>query len=331
MQQDQQLTIQQACELALTFFNTGRYAESESLCRTLLESTPDNHAALFVLGCNMQVNGRLAESISLLKKAVLLTQQSWNYRYFLAFCLWQDRQLKEAEEVLSSALAAPGFAPEDRASGFELLGRVLFEEGKHDEAIAAYQQGFAIVPSNALMGTNLALAYKNKGYYKDAVLQAKKVLAFSPPTASLLSVLSDSLGELERYEEALTFTLKWNELYPGDWASYYTLGMLFTKLGRLDGAETALQDSIRLNPDSPTAHEQLGGVQVRLGNYDAAAAEYKAAIGFEKDPAGLAGLYDGLAQAYSGARHYAEAAQMFDRAFELQVQFTKLENISATL
>lgn len=325
MTQERQISLQQATQLASDLINAGRFNEAEELCQKVLEIAPKSHDALYLRGHAAHRSGRFEQAVQYLQVAVSLNPHSWNYRYSLAVILYEGKELSQAQIVLQSALEVPYFVAEDKASGFNLLARILNELGDTEKSVATLQQACSMAPANAMIGANLAQAYVKKGHYREAVELCKKIMEVAAPTANLLHAFCESLGMLQRYDEAISANVKWVELCPADSATHYSMGLLYIRAGRYPLAEKALRNAIRISARNPDYHASLADVLVQMRKYEEAIAAYKTAVDAEQVRIKRAYYLDGLARSYSGNRNYEAAARTFDEAFSLQVTLAKWE------
>ncbi len=136
----------------------------------------------------------------------------------------------------------------DRGAAYISLGIALVDEGRHDEAIAAFERAIDAAPGDPVARYNLGAAY---------------VAAGRPREAAAV------------FEEAVTRT-------PSSAASWSGLGESYARLGNAPGAAQAFRRALMLEPRNPELWMRLGGVEMAAGRPDSALAAL--ARGLALDP-----------------------------------------------
>ena len=320
----QRLSIDQALQVAVTQLNQGHFAECESLCRDVLKVMPGMQSVPLILGTALLFQGRHNESIPEFRKAVELRPNFWNPRFYLAEALQRAHQLREAQETLSAAIAISSFSAGDRALGLAMLGLVFLKMENYKEAVAAHNDAIALAPDRASIVVAIASNYAALGHYRNAIEEVDRALLSVSPTAELMSIKSRCCYFVQRHQDALSSCLQWIDLAHSS-ECFEHLSSIYESLGNYESAITACQQAISISPQNPRSHERLGRNFLQLDKFQSALGAYNAAVNLEQNESERAASYDGLAQAYSGLNRFAEAADMFDRAFVLTVRLTKLE------
>jgi superkiller protein 3 len=125
---------------------------------------------------------------------------------------------------------------------YSYLGVAYSEMGRTDDAIASFEFGLKIKPSNLRMRTNLAAAYLNKEMPDKAI-----------------SRLRDILAE-----------------YPSEYEAHYMLGIAYRNKGQYAPAVSELKEALRLQPDYTTGLYYLGDLyQNYLRDREAALSQYR--------------------------------------------------------
>lgn len=238
---DQELSIEDAVDLAIQYHQAGQLAEAESIYRQVLQVDPRHADALHYLG-------------------VISHQQ-------------EDPET--AVELISKAIQT---AP-DNASYHSNLGEAFRALGRFDEATAAYEKALAIDPGFAMAHNNLANVLADSGRKDDALTRYDKAAALLPDDpeirlnrANLLMELSRSLEAVEAYrnliEEFPQFPVVWNGL-----------GLALEALENLEDARQSYEKAQDLAPDYEDARVNLERVQWSIQQADLAAADQSRANG----------------------------------------------------
>jgi tetratricopeptide (TPR) repeat protein len=129
-----------AFELGTVFDKQKKFAEAESAFRQVLARDPENAIALNYLGYMLAERGeRLDESVTYLKKALLVEPENPSYLDSLGWAYFKADKLDLAETNLKRA------ADQLKTNSViqEHYGQVLFKLGRYDEAIAAWNRALA--------------------------------------------------------------------------------------------------------------------------------------------------------------------------------------------
>jgi Flp pilus assembly protein TadD len=166
---------------------------------------------------------------------------------------------READEVFARAESAGREAvrlrPQD-ARARNSLAIALWEQGKEDEAIAAYREAVRLEPDSARPHCNLGLA-----------------LATQRAPAKAIAAYPEAIAELR---EAI-------RLEPNDVSPHINLGYVLSALGRNDESTAAYREAVRVRPDHAGAHANLGCSLQSQGKLEEAVAAYCEAIRLKPD------------------------------------------------
>jgi len=150
----------------------------------------------------------------------------------------------------------------------DLLTRAdrLAEEGKLDEAIAAYQQAITQSPHTVTAYYKLALLHHKRGEIEEAIANFRHVTELDPSNVSSyhnLGVLYFKQGRLSQAEASLRQAVRLDDQYV---EAIYTLGRVLLAIGKLDSAAAWLRRCLTLAPDHVKARETLRTCQERRFN-----------------------------------------------------------------
>jgi Flp pilus assembly protein TadD len=161
--------------------------------------------------------------------------------------------------------------------------------GNYAGAVRTYQRGLAVEPENVELLNSLGFALFQQGKSEEAVATLAKALEVDPrhwKAHNNMALASVDLGELEvaeaHYRESLAIEPQA--------AIYSDLGFVLERQGLTDEAVEMYRKSLELDPESATAHYNLGGSLARRGELAAAEGHFRAALA--QKPSGQA--HDGL-------------------------------------
>ncbi|MEJ2515079.1 MAG: tetratricopeptide repeat protein [Gammaproteobacteria bacterium] len=173
------------------------------------------------------------------------------------------------------------------------MGFALFQQGKSEEAIAALEKALAVDPEHWKAHNNMALASIDLGELEMAEAHYRESLAIEPQPAIYndLGFVLERQGLIEDAAEAYRKAL---ELDPESASAHYNLGASLARSGEYAEAEIHLRAALEQNPNTQT-YTGLGIVQWQQGRADDAILSLEAAI--NADPKNAA-AYDNLGSIY---------------------------------
>jgi tetratricopeptide (TPR) repeat protein len=160
------------------------------------------------------------------------------------------------------------------------LGFALFQQGKSQEAITALEKALAEDPGHLKAHNNMALASIDLGQLEVAEAHYRESLAIEPQPA-IHNDLGFVLERMGLSHEAVEQYQKALELDPESASAHYNLGVSLARSGEYGRAERHIRTALELEPTAQT-HAGLGFVLWRQGQADPAIASLRDAI--EADP-----------------------------------------------
>ena len=124
----------------------------------------------------------------------------------------------------------------------------------------------------------LSVVLKKKGDISGSLVAGKKAIELSPNDDEAHYNLGNTMRELKKLNEALSFYKKTIELNPNYILAYNNLAATLKDLGRLDEAVIFYKKLILLKPNFTEAYNNLGIVLKELKILDKAEYNYKKAI-----------------------------------------------------
>lgn len=239
-------------------------------------------------------------------------------RYALAICNYRLNKYEPAAELLGVVLKDPKFEQRDEA--LAVIGHAQLSAGKHDAALAAFDELLAKHPKSKhaeVAGLNRAQVLYLANRYADAATAAEAFAKRFPdsaerPAATYFLALSQRAQE---QNDPAIATLK--DLLAKHPKSRYEvdatllLGQTLEAQGKLDDAAAQYRNMLAIAPAARQgdARYSLGVALFKAGKYDEAAREFAAvAGGAEGAYAKVARLQLGLAQLAAGKTAEARKA-----------------------
>jgi tetratricopeptide (TPR) repeat protein len=167
------------------------------------------------------------------------------------------------------------------------LGKALAEQGKLQEALAQYQAGLTIRPTDAEALNDVGNLCLRAGkpaaaleFYQRAVALKPADASFHYNTGNARAELGQSQAALEAYEQAL-------RLNPGYARAHTALAVKLVRLGRMQEAWQHLTRSAELDPNIAETHNLLGNFQAAGEKHEQAVAAYREALRLDPRMAGV--------------------------------------------
>ncbi len=186
-------------QLGAAHFTAGRYDQAEIVYRAILKVRPDHADSLHLLGVMAYKQGRNAEAIDLIAKALTLDGSRSDYASNLGNALQRDMRLADAEICYRAAIVTNAKS----APAYNNLGAVLRAQGRAEEAIAACETALVLRPGYADAHNNLAIAFADVSRFEEAAQQCRAALSQDPTRTQTRNNLGNILAHLGRFDEAL--------------------------------------------------------------------------------------------------------------------------------
>ena len=152
---------------------------------------------------------------------------------------------------------------------YNLLGLILAEQKKIDQAIDCYEKGLKIDPDFAMIYNNLGLLFfkrktssaikKAENYYMKSISLNKKI----PEPHNNLGNLYGAQSKYKEAESCYKKAIYINSKFP---YTYLNLGSLFVTLGKFNDAKKCFKEAIKLDSNMATAHKSLSRITKYTGD-----------------------------------------------------------------
>jgi len=224
------MSVTKALELAMQHHRSGRLAEAESFCHSVLSQEPGNADALNLLSIIARQSGRIE---------------------------------------LAVEFAARGAAAHPHIAEFHAnLGEFSRLAGKPDMAVASFQRAIELKPNEPTFHNHLGMALGGMRQYEMAAREYQRAIELKPDYAEAYACLSGPLRQLDRLAEADAAIRTAIRLQPDMPAAQHNLAVVLADQGRFQEAIAAYSRAIELKPDSVEARCHLGELYLLLGDFE---------------------------------------------------------------
>lgn len=220
--------------------HAGRPVDAEAALREAQRLEHKPHRAT-MLGLALQMQGRHAESVDLIRAAVAELP---------------EEESADARQTLADALIEEGFRTKNQAVIQEIVDTLR---------VAA-----RVRPDDLAVLRKLAIALMLNGEFGPAEITVRHSLTIErlPISLAHLGLVLSQLGQLPEAVDAFREAI---ELEPGNVAAHIGLGATLDELGDNAGAEQESREVIKLDPDYAVAHKNLAASLFKQGRHAEAA------------------------------------------------------------
>ncbi|WP_439356721.1 O-linked N-acetylglucosamine transferase family protein [Bradyrhizobium sp. DASA03007] len=256
----------------------GRYAETEALCRQVLQAIPDHFDATHLLGLCAHQGGRLGEAQQLLARAIALEPRSHEAYNNLATVHSSLGQFEAARACQERAIALKPNFPQALTS----LGNTLLHMNLPEQAIEAYDRAIRLKPDHADALCNRGLAELTLRQFDRAKQSFERALVFQSRHVEALVGKGVVSIELKHYDEAEAALGAALTIRPNSAKALAHRGRLHLELSRSERAAADFDAALALSPRLEVALQGKAQVALAMGNTAQAIAAVKTLL--EENP-----------------------------------------------
>jgi tetratricopeptide (TPR) repeat protein len=218
------------------------------------------------------------------------------------------------------------------ARAFANIGQLLSEQGREEEALAAYAESLRLLPEQPRTLFNAGLSLTNLGRIDEAVASYARAVELDPKYVDPRTNLGLLLLEKGGVPAALAHLAEVAQLAPDRPEALSAYGTALAMSGRPGDAEAVFNRALARATEPAmvaTLHFNLGNTAMAAGRPDQAAREFAFAVQFDpRNPAARFNL--GVALLRLGGRN-AEAASQLEEALRLDPGLGRARDLLAEL
>ena len=259
------------------------------------------------LGSLLAQNGRSADAIALLSKAVSLDPNHAEPHFRLALAY---RDAGEPQAAIEELTAAVRLRP-DHADAHMALGTLLRGENRTAEALQHFREAARHAPGSVEAHTNLGLALIEAGQPDEAIAEHRRAIALAPGSPGPHSNLAVALQQAGDIQQAVAEYGRALALDPDYAEAHVNLAMALSSARDFEAAFVQFREAIRLQPDNDAVRIAFGNALCEAGQNAQGLEQYEAAARLSPDSLDALSL---LAQAYVRAGRFADAVASLEKA-----------------
>jgi superkiller protein 3 len=280
--------------LAQCYLRNRQVRKAENLLASRLLKRPDDAAARLVMARVQIRQGALGPAAEALRAVVEAQPDNLVARYNLGFVAYRSRLYDEAETHLQAAIS---LRP-DHVESHYTLGLTRLALGRVEEAITSLERAAALNPGHVGARFNLANACARAGRMQEAARARAAYAELSGRSKAqqeketqitTSSVRAIRMQMEQKYPEALAEYRALAARFPDHAPLWNEIGRLQVRLGDLPGALASLRKAVALDPRLSEPHYLLSGLYRQMGDPQAAEREMGLFASLESIPEGKSG------------------------------------------
>ena len=201
---DMKLTIDQALQQAIALHQQGRIGEAKERYEEVLKASPQNAAALHLLGVVAYQTKNYQAAVDLIGKAIENNPNHAAYYSNLGLAL---QELRQPEAALASYDKAISLKP-DYVEAYNNRGNALKDLKQLEAAVSSYDKAISLKPDYAEAHNNRGKLLQDLGRLDDAGASFKKAILIKPEFVLALNNHSLNLLYLDELDEVTQVLLK---------------------------------------------------------------------------------------------------------------------------
>ncbi|PYY24593.1 MAG: hypothetical protein DMG62_03285 [Acidobacteria bacterium] len=259
-------------ELGIAYFRKGEFVQAVNAFAKAMEEDPEDREAAQLRGLSLFQLGRPAEAIPYLKQV-----QSWigpanvDANYVLGLCYMHTQNYEEARRSFAQMYGVA----QDSAPAHLFLARMLLRQGYDPIAEQNAQQAAAMDAKLPLVHYLLGEFYLYKSNVQKAIDEFELEQKLNPAYAGTYDRLGDSYSRLGRYDDAERALQRAILLDATATGPYILMGKVLIKKKDFASATTYLQKALRMDPSNYMSHHLMGEAYRGLGRTADAEQELK--------------------------------------------------------
>ena len=261
--------------LGLALFKSGELKEAIQTFMSLLKSeppsSPEAQRLTALIGIAEYGTGNYSGAVSYLKTAAADDPQNLQFRLLLAHSCLSTRQFQCVLDTYHEILALNA----ESAEADMLAGEAEDEMRNHGAAIEQFRAAVKADPKEPNVHFGLGYLLWTQNQFEEAAEEFQAELANVPEHAEALAFLADSDMQLNRAGEAMPLIQKALKIDPNVPRAHLDLGIIDADAGRREDAIREFKTAARLSPGDPNPHWRLARLYQAIGNKAEASLEFQ--------------------------------------------------------
>jgi len=185
-------------EQAEDLFRSGKYADSEFMCRKILKNKSKNFFALHLLGLSQGKQGKLNQAISTLESARAINRIDAELYSNLGNYYLEAGRVTDAIKSCKTSIQLE----KTNANAYHNLGTALLTANRLDESEQAYRQSLKLNPNNSQTTDHLGVCLTKQGRLLEGANKFLQANELDPALTSVYIHLFNTLMFMHNTEDA---------------------------------------------------------------------------------------------------------------------------------
>lgn len=233
---------------------------------------------LIQLAKSLYNSRKYQHAIKALERALTQGFKSVELLNILGACHLCIKNYIVAEKIYSEVISID----RNYSSGHANLGIALYEQGRLEDALSAYQKALKLDPKNANFHINIGNALLKLGTNTDAIEHYQKALKLNPSNFSALTSLATALIETGNVALAEITCLKAFEIDKRSPAVLNNLGHLSYEKGDLAAALSFFEQALLVDVSNVDSLFRIGVIKFKQGNKELAVERWHQVVRLDK-------------------------------------------------
>jgi tetratricopeptide (TPR) repeat protein len=199
------------CEAGLDHFRAGRHLDAQLCCQQALELNPDHGDSLHLMGLLSLHARQYDHALEWISRAIRQDPRP-DYIASLGATLHQQGRHEEALKAYDKAIQ---LRPDD-AGLWHHLGNILLKLERLDHALSGFQHVLKLDPRHQDAAYKSGVLLHHMGRFEESIAHFDLCNEVLPDRAATLQARARTLFSLKRFEEALAENRRANTLEPGN-------------------------------------------------------------------------------------------------------------------
>lgn len=250
-----------------------RLGELQSFSSLNNETQKNRRAAaerMYSQGLGILSRDDFARAVSYFEKAVEIDPNYAEAWYQAGFSYGM---IGRHQDALKASRQAARLRP-DWAETYINIGASSFALGQYKDAAEAYRQATRLDTDNADAHYALGLSLNRLNRADEEILAYKRAVALKPDFANAFEQLGLAYFKQKRYAESAA-AFEQLKTYKPDAKTYNYLGETYLEMDKNQESVDAFNNAVSYNPNFDKARFNLGRAYLKLGDREAAAAQYE--------------------------------------------------------
>jgi tetratricopeptide (TPR) repeat protein len=302
--------IQDDLNLATQYEQSGRLAEAEKICKSILDQQPNNSAAWHEWSIIAARAGRPDIAAERIQRGIAIDPNNPAMHVNLGEF---HRRLGNPDAAIASLRQAIALQP-TLVEAWNNLGNALKDKGLLDDALAAYNKAIALQPNSGMLHCNIGIALRLKGDLDRSIAAFDRAIQIAPTSSDAHSGRGNALRDKGQIDEAIAEYQRAIQLQPDSPIPHANLANALTDRRQFEPAIAAYQRALQLNANYPEALANLANALRETKRFEEALAAARSAIHLKPD---YPEAYDNLGNIFFDQERYDEAIDSFRKTIEL--------------